>query len=290
MENGNTSANGNANGAANGQDFLRAEGIVKRFGAVEVLKGVDLRVQRGEVLGLIGDNGAGKSTLIKTITGFHRPDEGRILLEGEEVTLRSVSQARALGIQTVYQDLALVNELSVFHNMFLNGEMTVGPFLNNRQMKAKTSQYLEDMGVNIPSIDTEVASLSGGQRQAIAVARAVYSDAKMLLLDEPLAAMGAKEGALILDLIQRLKEERGIPMILIVHNYAQVFDVCDRVNLLRNGRIEYDKPVVESSVEELTELVVSEYRKARETGNGGWGKGEAPYQTSKVSDFAHTPA
>src|SRR5215203_3288342 len=258
------------NGATtNGSDFLRVEGVVKNFGAVSVLKGVDLHVREGEVLGLIGDNGAGKSTLLKTITGFHRPDDGRILLEGEEVNLRSVSQARSLGIQTVYQDLALINELSVFDNMFLNGEMTVGPFLNNRKMKEKTSQYLQDMGVYIPSIDTEVARLSGGQRQAIAVARAVYSDAKMLLLDEPLAAMGAKEGALILDLIQRLKEERGIPMILIVHNYAQVFDVCDRVNLLRNGRIEYDRPVAESSVEELTELVVSEYRKARETSNGG---------------------
>jgi simple sugar transport system ATP-binding protein len=264
MENG----NGSANGAATGQDFLRAENLVKRFGAVEVLKGVDMHVKRGEVLGLIGDNGAGKSTLLKTITGFHRPDGGRLLIEGQEVNLRSVSQARSLGIQTVYQDLALVNELSVFHNMFLNGELTVGPFLNNRKMKEKTARYLEDMGVRIPSIDTEVARLSGGQRQAIAVARAVYSDAKMLLLDEPLAAMGAKEGALILDLIQRLKEERGIPMILIVHNYAQVFDVCDRVNLLRNGRIEYDKPVAETSVEELTELVVAEYRKARQ-GNPG---------------------
>jgi len=258
--------NGSNNGSANGQDFLQVDGVVKRFGAVEVLRGVDLHVSEGEVLGLIGDNGAGKSTLLKTITGFHRPDGGRILIQGDEVNLRSVSQARSLGIQTVYQDLALINELSVFHNMFLNGEMTVGPFLNNRKMKEKTAEYLDDMGVNIPSIDTEVARLSGGQRQAIAVARAVYSDAKMLLLDEPLAAMGAKEGALILDLIQRLKEERGIPMILIVHNYAQVFDVCDRVNLLRNGRIEYDKPVAESSVEELTELVVSEYRKARETG------------------------
>ena len=218
------------NGSANGQDFLRVEDVVKRFGAISVLKGVDLHVREGEVLGLIGDNGAGKSTLLKTITGFHRPDGGRILVEGEEVNLRSVSQARSLGIQTVYQDLALVNELSVFHNMFLNSEMTLGPFLNNRKMKEKTSQYLSDMGVNIPSIDTEVARLSGGQRQAIAVARAVYSDAKMLLLDEPLAAMGAKEGALILDLIQRLKDERGIPMILIVHNYAQVFDVCDRIN------------------------------------------------------------
>jgi len=267
-----TSGNAAASATANGEDFLRAEGIVKRFGAVEVLKGVDLHVRKGEVLGLIGDNGAGKSTLIKTITGFHRPDGGRLLIEGEEVNLRSVSQARSLGIQTVYQDLALVNELSVFHNMFLNGEMTVGPFLNNRKMKEQTRRYLDDMGVRIPSIDTTVARLSGGQRQAIAVARAVYSDAKMLLLDEPLAAMGAKEGALILDLIQRLKEERGIPMILIVHNYAQVFDVCDRVNLLRNGRIEYDKPVAESSVEELTELVVSEYRKARQ-GNSGNGQG-----------------
>ena len=257
-----------SNGSATGQDFLRAENVVKRFGAVEVLKGVDMHVKRGEVLGLIGDNGAGKSTLLKTITGFHRPDGGRLLIEGQEVNLRSVSQARSLGIQTVYQDLALVNELSVFHNMFLNGELTVGPFLNNRKMKEKTARYLEDMGVRIPSIETEVARLSGGQRQAIAVARAVYSDAKMLLLDEPLAAMGAKEGALILDLIQRLKEERGIPMILIVHNYAQVFDVCDRVNLLRNGRIEYDKPVAETSVEELTELVVAEYRKARQ-GNPG---------------------
>jgi ABC-type sugar transport system ATPase subunit len=267
MENSNN--NGSANGSANGSDFLRVEGVVKNFGAVSVLKGVDMHVKRGEVLGLIGDNGAGKSTLVKTITGFHRPDDGRIFIEGEEVNLRSVSQARALGIQTVYQDLALVNELSVFHNMFLNSEPTLGPFLNNREMKRRTAQYLGDMGVRIPSIDTTVARLSGGQRQAIAVARAVYSDAKMLLLDEPLAAMGAKEGALILDLIQRLKDERSIPMILIVHNYAQVFDVCDRVNLLRNGQIEYDKPVAETSVEELTELVVAEYRKARETGTGG---------------------
>jgi simple sugar transport system ATP-binding protein len=156
--------NGTSNGTANGQDFLRVEDVVKRFGAISVLKGVNLHVKEGEVLGLIGDNGAGKSTLLKTITGFHRPDGGKILIEGDEVNLRSVSQARSLGIQTVYQDLALVNELSVFHNMFLNSEMTLGPFLNNRKMKEKTAQYMADMGVNIPSIDTEVASLSGGQR------------------------------------------------------------------------------------------------------------------------------
>ncbi len=246
-------------------DALRAEGIVKRFGALTALDGVDLHVRKGEVLGLIGDNGAGKSTLIKIITGFHRPDAGRLVIEGDEVSLRSVSQARALGIQTVFQDLALVPELSVYHNMFLNSEPVLKPLplLNNKKMKEMTRRYLDDIGVRIKSIDVEVGRLSGGQRQAIAVARSVYSDAKILLLDEPLAAMGAKEGAMILDLVQRLKGEGKLSIILIAHNYAHVFEVCDRVNLLQHGKISYDKPTSESSVEELTELVVSEYRKAR---------------------------
>ena len=249
-------------------DVLRAENIVKRFGANVALRDVTLHLRKGEVLGLIGDNGAGKSTLIKTITGFHRPDAGKIYIEGEEVVLKSVSHAQALGIQTVFQDLALINDLSVYHNMFLNSEITRGPFLNNRAMKEKTRQHLDEIGVNIPSIDTTVAMLSGGQRQAIAVARSVYSNAKILLLDEPLAAMGAKEGAMILDLIQRLRDEGEVSIILIVHNYAHVFEVCDRVNVLQHGRISYDKPTSETSVEELTELMVSEYRRARETGNG----------------------
>jgi simple sugar transport system ATP-binding protein len=255
---------------ADGQDVLHAENIVKRFGSVVALRDVSMHLRKGEVLGLIGDNGAGKSTLIKIITGFHRPDEGRILLDGEEVMLKSVSQAQKLGIQTVYQDLALVNDLSVYHNMFLNGEITLRPlpFLNNRKMKERARQHLDEIGVNIPSIDTEVAMLSGGQRQAIAVARAVYSEAKILLLDEPLAAMGAKEGAMILDLIQRLKDEGEVSMILIAHNYAHVLEVCDRVNVLQHGRITYDKPTSETSAEELTDLMVSEYREARETGNG----------------------
>jgi simple sugar transport system ATP-binding protein len=181
------------------------------------------------------------------------------------VQLKSVSQAQSLGIRTVYQDLALVNDLSVYHNMFLNGEVTLKPlpFLNNCKMKERTRRYLDDMGVNIPSIDAEVAMLSGGQRQAIAVARAVYSEAKILLLGEPLATMGAKEGAMILDLLQRLRNEGEVSMILIAHNYAHVFEVCDRINVLQHGRISYDKPTSETSVEELTELMVSEYRKAR---------------------------
>jgi simple sugar transport system ATP-binding protein len=248
-------------------DILRTENLVKRFGALTALDGVTMHLRKGEVLGLIGDNGAGKSTLIKIITGYHRPDEGSLYIEGEEIQLKSVSQARSLGIQTVFQDLALVNELTVFHNMFLNSEVTLRPlpFLNNRVMKQRARAYLDDMGVRIQSIDTEVAQLSGGQRQAIAVARSVYSDAKILLLDEPLAAMGAKEGAMILDLIHRMKEKREVSMILIAHNYSHVFEVCDRVNLLQHGRIAFDKPTKESSVEEITELVVAEYRKARET-------------------------
>jgi simple sugar transport system ATP-binding protein len=249
----------------NGHDALRAEGIVKRFGALVALNGVSLRLKKGEVLGLVGDNGAGKSTLVKIITGYHRPDAGRLFIDGEEVHFRSVTQAREHGIETVYQDLALINELSVFHNMFLNGELTRKPLplLNNREMKQRTKRYLDDMGVNIPSIDSQVGALSGGQRQAIAVARSVYSEAKILLLDEPLAAMGAKEGALILDLIQRLREKGDMSMILIVHNYAHVFEVCDRVNLLQHGKIAFDKPTSETSIDELTELVVNEYRKAR---------------------------
>ena len=254
---------------ADGQDVLRAENIVKRFGANVALTDVSLHLRKGEVLGLIGDNGAGKSTLIKIITGFHRPDDGRIFLDGEEVELKSVSQAQSLGIQTVYQDLALVNDLSVYHNMFLNAELTRGPlpFLNNRRMKEQARRHLDEIGVNIPSIDTEVALLSGGQRQAIAVARSVYANAKILLLDEPLAAMGAKEGAMILDLIQRLKDEGEVSMILIAHNYAHVLEICDRVNVLQHGRVTYDKQVSETSAEELTDLMVSEYREARETGS-----------------------
>ena len=251
--------------ASGAPEALRAEGIVKRFGALTALDGVDLHVRQGEVLGLIGDNGAGKSTLVKIITGFHRPDAGTLAVDGKEVNLRSVSQARDLGIQTVFQDLALVPELSVYHNMFLNSEPVLKPLplLNNKKMKELTRRYLDDIGVRIKSIDTEVGRLSGGQRQAIAVARSVYSDARILLLDEPLAAMGAKEGAMILDLIQRLKGEGKLSIILIAHNYSHVFEVCDRVNLLQHGKISYDKPTAESSVEELTELVVSEYRKAR---------------------------
>jgi len=250
------------NVAARNGEVIRAEGIGKSYGAVVALRDVTMRLGRGEVLGLIGDNGAGKSTLIKILTGFHPPDEGTLFMDGEEVKLRSVSHARELGIETVYQDLALIDQLPVYLNMNLNKEAVHRPlpFLDKRRMRKEARAHLDDMGVRIPSVDTEVGFLSGGQRQAVAIARAVYSDAKVILLDEPLAAMGAKESAIIIDLILELRQRKDVSMILIAHNFAQVIEVCDRVNLLQHGRITYEKAVGETSVRELTDLVSAEYR------------------------------
>jgi simple sugar transport system ATP-binding protein len=247
-----------------GGDVLRCEHVAKNYGAVTALIDVNLRLRRGEVLGLIGDNGAGKSTLLKILCGFQPPTSGRIFLEDKEVTLKSVDHARALGIDAVYQDLALINQLTVFQNMFLNRELIRWPLVRNQVMRAEARKHLDDMGVHVPSVNVPVAMLSGGQRQAVAVARSVFSNPKILLLDEPLAAMGVKEGAIILDLITRLKHEGNVSIILIAHNYAQVLEVCDRVNMIQDGRITLDKPTGETSAEELTDIVVAEYRQALE--------------------------
>jgi simple sugar transport system ATP-binding protein len=251
-------------GAGQPGDILRVEHVSKRFGAVTALVDVNLRLARGEVLGLLGDNGAGKSTLMKILCGFQPPDTGQILLNGEPVALKSVDHARSLGIDTVYQDLALVNQLSVYHNMFLNREKVRWPLLANRTMKRLAREYLDDMGVNIPSVDADVAALSGGQRQAIAVARALYGNPKILLLDEPLAAMGAKEAAIILDLIRDLKSKAEVSVIMIAHNYGQALEICDRINLLQHGEITFDKETQDTSLDELNDIVIAEYRRALE--------------------------
>ena len=164
----------------------------------------------------------------------------------------------------MYQDLALINELTVYHNMFLNRERTRLSLLSNRSMRRTAKEQLDRIGVNIPSVDAEVAKLSGGQRQAIAVARAVTSAAKVLLLDEPLAAMGAKEGAMILELIKDLKRQGQVSMIVIMHNYGQALEVCDRINLLQHGEITFDKMAHDTSVQELNDIVIEEYRRALE--------------------------
>jgi len=253
--------------ASIGPEVLRAEHVEKTFGRIVALRDVNLRLRRGEVLGLLGDNGAGKSTLMKIFTGFFRPSAGQLYFDGDPVQFRSVSHARSLGVEAVYQDLALVNELNVYRNMFLQREPVFGGvlgILDERQMRRRAIEMLESMKVRVPSVDVDVAKLSGGQRQAVAIARSVFQNAKVLLLDEPTAAMGAKESALILDLIQRLKEGGEIAMIIVAHNYAQVFDVCDRINLVEEGMIAFDKRTSETSVQELTERVVRQYRSVRE--------------------------
>ncbi|WP_018914494.1 ATP-binding cassette domain-containing protein [Thiomonas sp. FB-6] len=246
---------------------LRGEHLSKRFGAVTALQDVNFSLRRGEVLALLGDNGAGKSTLMKILTGYQQPSSGQLFMDGKPVKLESVGHARECGIETVYQDLAVVSGLSVFRNMFLRRELTRGGFLrilDDRSMRKQAAEHLRNIGVNVPSVDVEIAKLSGGQRQAVAVARAVYTKARILLLDEPTAAMGVRESAQILDLIKRLRDTGEVSVIIVAHNYAQVFDVCDRVNLLQNGRITFDRETRETSIQELTDIVVNEYRQARQ--------------------------
>jgi len=256
------------NGAASraGTEAIRAENLVKVFGRVTALAGVSLKVANGETLGILGDNGAGKSTLIKILTGYHQPDGGQVFVAGRPVVLASVDDARTLGIECVYQDLALVNGLSIYHNMFLNRELLWGgplKLLDHRAMRRRAAEALAEIGVDVPSVELEVGALSGGQRQAIAVARAVYSQARILLLDEPLAAMGAREARLIIELIERLKARGDIAIVMIAHNYAQTLEICDRVILMQHGELTFESRAASTSAEELLEIVRREYRSAR---------------------------
>jgi ABC-type sugar transport system ATPase subunit len=251
---------------------LETRGITKRFGALVVLRGIDLSLHKGEVLGLVGDNGAGKSTLVKILCGFHSQDEGRLLLDGTEVRLRSVEDARNQGIETVYQDLALIPQLPVYANLFLNHEITrFGPLrmLDKRKMRQLARDYLDDIKVSVPSVDAEAEQLSGGQRQAVAVARSMRAATKILLLDEPLAAMGARESRLIINLVKDLAATGRVSIIVIDHNYAHLFELCDRINVMQEGRITIDQQVHETSLEELTELMVSSYRRQIEGAGAG---------------------
>ena len=251
-------------GTAAREPVLEVRSVTKRFGALVVLRGVDLVLRQGEVLGLVGDNGAGKSTLVKILCGFHQQDDGEVFVGGERIRFHSVEDARAHGIETVYQDLALIPQLPVYLNLFLGHELTtMGPlrFLDKREMRKLSRRYLDDINVNVPSVEAEAEQLSGGQRQAVAVARAVRAAPKILLLDEPLAAMGARESRLIIDLVKDLASSGRVSIIVIDHNYAHLFELCDRINVLQDGRITTDQAVHETSLEKLTELMVSSYRR-----------------------------
>ncbi len=203
--------------------LVEMKNVGKSYGNIVALKDISLRVHAGEVTGILGDNGAGKSTLIKILTGYHQPDGGSLLFEGEPVALKSVVHARSLGIETVFQDLAMVDDLPGYLNLHLNRELVHRPvpFLRRREMRRRAREALDSIGIDIPSVTAEVSMLSGGQRQAIAVARSVYANAKLLLLDEPLAAMGAKESALILRLLVELRQRGDLAIILIAHNYGR---------------------------------------------------------------------
>jgi simple sugar transport system ATP-binding protein len=244
-------------------EAIRAEALTKRFGSVTALAGVSMVLKRGETLGILGDNGAGKSTLIKILTGYHQPDSGQLFIDGTPVRLGSVDEARAFGIECVYQDLALVNGLSVYHNLFLNRELLrpgLLRLLDHAAMRRRAAEALAEIGVNVPSIEVEVGALSGGQRQAIAVARAVCSKARILLLDEPLAAMGAREAQQIIRLIERLKARGDIAIAMIAHNYAQTLEICDRVILMQHGRVTFESATAATSAVELLEILRREYR------------------------------
>jgi D-xylose transport system ATP-binding protein len=221
--------------------ILATKGISKSFGPVQALEDVDFEVSRGEVLALVGDNGAGKSTLIKTIAGIYSIDAGEFFFEGEPVTIGGPNDATKLGIATVYQDLALCDNLDVVANLFLGQEEIASGTghilrsLDETDMEHRSHELLEQLSVTIPSVRSEVGTLSGGQRQQVAVARSLLGDPKVVILDEPTAALGVMQTKQVLELIHRLRE-RNLAVIVISHNLANVFAVSDRIHVLRLGR------------------------------------------------------
>jgi D-xylose transport system ATP-binding protein len=230
------------------------EGISKRFGAVQALTDVEFEVSEGEVVALVGDNGAGKSTLIKVIAGVGPNDEGVIRFEGKEVTITKPLDATALGIATVYQDLALCDNLDVVANLFLGREDLRTGLLDEVSMEQRASELLRSLAAKIPSVRIPVASLSGGQRQTVAISRSLVGDPKVVILDEPTAALGVAQTAQVLELIERLKE-RGHAVILITHNLADANAVCDRIVVLRLGRNAGEFRVGEVSQEDIVATI-----------------------------------
>ena len=221
---------------------LAARGLVKRYGNVTALDGADFELYPGEILAVIGDNGAGKSTLIKALSGAIIPDEGQILLDGQPVHFRSPLDARRYGIETVYQDLAVAPALDIAENLFLGRELrrvgvlgSVFRMLDKRRMVAEASMHMQDLKIGITSMRQAVETLSGGQRQGVAVARSAAFARHVVIMDEPTAALGVKETHMVLDLIRRVRD-RGLPVILISHNMPNVFEVADRVHIQRLGR------------------------------------------------------
>ncbi|MGW3494485.1 ATP-binding cassette domain-containing protein [Streptomyces sp. NPDC001020] len=233
---------------------LALRGVSKRFGAVQALTDVELEVHAGEVVALVGDNGAGKSTLVKTIAGVHPIDEGAIEWEGKPVQISKPNDAQNLGIATVYQDLALCDNIDVVGNLFLGREIKRRGILDEVEMERRARELLTTLSIRIPSVRIPIASLSGGQRQTVAIARSMLGEPKLVILDEPTAALGVEQTAQVLDLIERLRE-RGHAVILISHNMADVKAVADKVAVLRLGRNNGVFEVKTTSQEEIISAI-----------------------------------
>ena len=244
--------------------ILELNGIAKHFGAIDALDGVDLSLERGEVLGLMGDNGAGKSTLVKIIAGSHPPSRGEMRLDGELVRYARPGDARAVGVELVHQDLALCDNLSAALNVFLGRELVrkIGPFrfLDRAAMHARAEELFAELKSETRPRDL-VESMSGGQRQAVAIARTRLAHPKIVLLDEPTAAISVRQVAEVLELIRQLRKS-GLAIILISHRMPDVFAVADRVAVLRRGKKVADKPISETSPEEITGLITGAIEEA----------------------------
>jgi simple sugar transport system ATP-binding protein len=239
-------------------DTLVLDGIVKRFGSVIALRGASIAARTGEVTAIVGDNGAGKSTLIKCLTGVHRPDEGRIAVDGKEVHFHSPEDSRRAGIEAVYQDLALADDLAVWQNLFLNREITrgVGPLrlLDRKKMRRDADAMMTKLAVNVPPVRSRVRRLSGGQRQAVAISRAAGFGSRIVIMDEPTAALGVRETRRAEELITSLRDQ-GLAVLLISHDFAQVQRVAQRVWVMRGGRVTAERRAEDATAERLVAMV-----------------------------------
>lgn len=235
---------------------IQMSNIEKSFANLRSLRGVDLTLNAGEVLGLVGDNGAGKSTLMKILSGVYVPDNGTILFEGQPAKLNSPKDAKSLKIETVYQDLALCDTLDVASNIFLGREPSFfAGFIDKKTLHKKAQEELDRLGINIPSTYLPVKNLSGGQRQAIAIARSITFNPKVLILDEPTAALGVKEVNMVLELIKSVKKE-GVSVILITHRLQDLFVVCDRIMVLYEGTCIDDRPIEKFTLDSLIQSIM----------------------------------
>ncbi|MEU1299264.1 ATP-binding cassette domain-containing protein [Streptomyces shenzhenensis] len=244
--------------AAVAEPLIACEDVSLSFGSVRALAEVSLTLRPGEITALVGDNGAGKSTLVRCISGVHRPDSGRILFDGAPVDFHSPEDAREAGIETVHQNLALVEDLAVWQNLFLNRELVrrFGPLalLDRRAMQKRAKEMVSALAVNVPAVDSRVRRLSGGQRQAVAICRAAGFSSRLVIMDEPTAALGVQETAKVEDLILKLRDD-GHTVLLISHNFAQVMRLSDQVWVMRAGRCVGGRRTAETTGDEIVSLI-----------------------------------